>query len=335
MGEYNDEYYYQKYLKYKNKYLELKEYEGGALISPFDSGVIAYFCNSRYLDQICKEIQMKTPSSNRINDILTKDGLISFKGKKDKVELHEVTKNVYNKVTGSAARAASATARGASSLGSATARGASSLGSATARGATSLGSATARGAKSMGSAIIQGYDKTKQKVSKLTTKSREDILVGGASTIKVLKDSETGKELLINTVNDSILTKIIKGLQNKYPHIDSVIIINYTPIGSICLKRFTAPPLPNNPNIQLVNIPNLENVEAIGEEVGGEEARGEEAGGEKARGEEARGANEINVPNQDNGDKFFGIVKQAVANKNRPVSPGKSSPLRRSATARF
>ena len=274
MGEYNDEYYYQKYLKYKNKYLELKEYEGGALISPFDSGVIAYFCNSRYLDQICKEIQMKTPSSNRINDILTKDGLISFKGKKDKVELHEVTKNVYNKVTGSAARAASATARGASSLGSATARGASSLGSATARGAsslgsatargaTSLGSATARGAKSMGSAIIQGYDKTKQKVSKLTTKSREDILVGGGK-IKVLKDSETGKELLINTVNDSILTKIIKGLQSKYPHIDSVIIINYTPIGSICLKRFTAPPLPNNPNIQLVNIPNLENVEAEG-----------------------------------------------------------------------
>ena len=71
-------------------------------------------------------------------------------------------------------------------------------------------------------------------------KGREDLLIGGAKEkekVKVLKDANG--PIIIDTNNDDVLRKIILGLQKTYPTINSVVVINYSPMGSICLKKLT------------------------------------------------------------------------------------------------
>ena len=71
---------------------------------------------------------------------------------------------------------------------------------------------------------------------------REELLLGGAKEkdkvkVKVLKDANG--PIIIDTNNDTVLEKIVRGLQKTYPNIDSVVVINYSAMGSICLKKLT------------------------------------------------------------------------------------------------
>ena len=51
--------YYEKYLKYKAKYLALKQQEGGLVT--LKSGTYVFFCNSKYKDQPDQDYRCSVP----------------------------------------------------------------------------------------------------------------------------------------------------------------------------------------------------------------------------------------------------------------------------------
>jgi hypothetical protein len=224
----SDEFYYQKYLKYKNKYLALKEYEGGGVIWSFETGIIAYFCNTESANLICKQIQEKALSSQKINEILSKEP-VAFKGKKGKSELHFITKSLYNSASANRKIVNKAMLQGAKDMARGTAGLAVSGANFVASGTKAMARGTGNLAKDAGKTIISPM-----------RKGREDLLIGGAKEkekVKVLKDANG--PIIIDTNNDDVLRKIILGLQKTYPTINSVVVINYSPMGSICLKKLT------------------------------------------------------------------------------------------------
>ena len=76
--------YKKKYIKYKSKYLILKNQLGGYSLS--EDGIYVYFCNNKYADKICNKINDKTTTSNNINKILYEDKeFIAFRGKHAKL----------------------------------------------------------------------------------------------------------------------------------------------------------------------------------------------------------------------------------------------------------
>jgi len=195
----SEEFYYQKYLKYKNKYLALKEYEGGG---SSDKGIMVYFCNNKYVNDICKGIQQKTLSNSKINELLSQDP--AYKGNKDKSELTFITKDVYNRTVSGA-------------------------------------KAVVSGAKGVVSSAREGVNKASTLIKQSITTPNQvlDVLdaVGGGKQDITL--TEGGKTLKIDTMNSETLKKIIKILFKKHYQIDSYIVIHDVNKGSICLEKFT------------------------------------------------------------------------------------------------
>ena len=235
----SDEFYYQKYLKYKNKYLALKEYEGGGLLYAFETGIIAYFCSTASADLICKDIQEKALTTNKINEILSKEPY-AFKGKKGKSEVYFIQKSLYNR----AGETRKSIGEGTLSTGKSIARGTLSAGKSIARGTVSgvkyAGEGTVSGVKSFGTGTINVGKYIGKKIDSSVRSEREELLLGGAKEkdkVKVLKDANG--PIIIDTNNNAVLEKIVRGLQKTYPNIDSVVVINYSAMGSICLKKLT------------------------------------------------------------------------------------------------
>lgn len=88
--------YYQKYLKYKAKYMELKKQEGGVTLK---NGDYVFFCSKDEADKICKATSEgsagtssgKAPSLNEINKILHK---IAYRGAEGETKIEKVRTSV-------------------------------------------------------------------------------------------------------------------------------------------------------------------------------------------------------------------------------------------------
>jgi hypothetical protein len=231
MSEYNDEYYYQKYLKYKNKYLELKQYEGGANFMPtFKTSVYVYFCTKQDADNICKEVDKKTTNIMSIHNILTKDPTkLAFYAKQGATKITQVEK--YR----------------TASVGEGIASGTSSALSAMARGATNVGSVVAKGTSSALSAMAKGAKKVSDPKTYKSNVKRSDIMIpisgGGPEPIQFdLKDIKDSQVVIVklNTANYKYLESLLMFIHKDYPHIDTIIKITYSPMGSnICNYKKT------------------------------------------------------------------------------------------------
>jgi hypothetical protein len=345
MGEYNDEYYYQKYLKYKNKYLELKQYEGGGMLP--ETGIYAYFCNKAQADRICEAIYKKTTTSYNINKILSEDKkFIAYKGKHGDTKLTRIRQYYTVKATNATSAAASAAASAAGKSMTSFGTGAMKLGTDFASSVTDKAGKFTDKATAAGKELRTAASNRATAAIKKVTPKQNNLLIGGGDDVVLNlfdKENPSQKKKLDHT-DTKYLLQIVRSLRaqgEKYTNINTVVIITYSPMGkNICNNKITFT------NDQLMNenltpvlqarmvIPNMEvEVEADGEEAGGVEAGGVEAGGVEAGGVEAGGPN----PNQGNGDNFLGIVNQAVAKqakikKNLPLLPNNPFPLGRSAT---
>jgi hypothetical protein len=335
MGEYNDEYYYQKYLKYKNKYLELKQYEGGGMLP--ETGIYAYFCNKAQADRICEAIYKKTTTSYNINKILSEDKkFIAYKGKHGDTKLTRIRQYYTVKATNATSTAASAAASAAGKSMTRFGTGAMKLGTDFASSVTDKAGKFTDKATAAGKELRTAASNRATAAIKKVTPKQNNLLIGGGDDVVLNlfdKENPSQKKKLDHT-DTKYLLQIVRSLRaqgEKYTNINTVVIITYSPMGkNICNNKITFT------NDQLMNenltpvlqarmvIPNVDvevEVEADGEEAGGEEAGGPN-------------------PNQGNGDNFLGIVNQAVAKqasikKNSSLFPINPFPLGRSATTRF
>jgi hypothetical protein len=242
MGEYNDDYYYQKYLKYKNKYLELKQYEGGGYIP--DTGVYIYFCNNKYVNSICKAANEKTLTSYNINNILSKG--ISFKGKQGSSQLTQITQSTIESIKESTKTGASYLGRMAETAARESAKGA-------AKGAAFLGTAAETAARESGKAIAsrttQAINTTKSTASAINKRFDNTIKSnfvlpsarGGALINKITLTDANNKPIKLDINNMVDLKSLVIYLRSKYStDIDSIVIITYSPMGkNICNNKKT------------------------------------------------------------------------------------------------
>jgi len=260
MGEYNDDYYYQKYLKYKNKYLELKQYEGGGIVP--ETGIYAYFCNKAQADRICSDPKFgKTTTSYNINKILSEDkNFIAYKGKQGDTKLTKIrqyTTVKATKATTSAARYA-ATATGTAAKTAATATGTAAKTAATATGTAARYAATAvmnRGSKfASGIATTAGkltdratdFGKTvgERAIKKVSPKQGNLFIGGGDEIVLNLFDKTTNSKKVLDYTDEEYLLNIVKLLRRQsgdaHKTIDSIVIITFSPMGkNICNKKIT------------------------------------------------------------------------------------------------
>jgi hypothetical protein len=224
MSEYNDEYYYQKYLKYKNKYLELKQYEGGANLMPtFQTGVYVYFCTKQDADNICKEVDKKTTNSMSIHNILTKDPTnLAFYAKQGATKITQVEK--YR----------------TASVGKSIASNTLSAYSAMKRGAIDIGSSIAKGAKeNIRKPILDRINKTL--TSNVETDTFKDDMNGGGKIIKIDLIDKNNMPKNLDISDTEYLKSLIMKIRNKYnKNINTIIKITYSPMGSnICNYKKT------------------------------------------------------------------------------------------------
>jgi hypothetical protein len=224
MGEYNDEYYYQKYLKYKNKYLELKQYEGGGMLP--ETGIYAYFCNKAQADRICEAIYKKTTTSYNINKILSEDkNFIAYKGKHGDTKLTRIrqyytvkaanaTTSAGTAVASAAADAASAVTSfgtGAMKIGSSFASDTMKRGSSFASGTMRRGSDFASGVATRAGKLGESANKSTEVAIKRVTPKQGDLFIGG------------GKPVILNLFDQT--TKAKKVLD----HTDEIRTVNFSP----------------------------------------------------------------------------------------------------------
>jgi len=241
MGEYNDDYYYQKYLKYKNKYLELKQYEGGGYIP--ETGVYIYFCNNKYVDSICKAANEKTLTSYNINNILSKG--ISFKGKQGSSQLTQITQSRIESIKKSTKTGASYLGRMAETAARESAKGA-------AKGAAFLGTTAETAAKATASAVTlrtnQAATATRNTASAINKRfdntNKSNFVLpsarGGAPINKINLTDANNKPIKLNITNMSDLKSLVNYLRSYSKDIDSIVIITFSPMGkNICNRKIT------------------------------------------------------------------------------------------------
>ena len=363
MGEYNDEYYYQKYLKYKNKYLELKEYEGGGMLP--ETGIYAYFCNKADADKICEAIYKKTTTSYNINKILSDDkNFIAYKGKQGDTKLTRIRQ--YNRVKAANATSAAANFAGksasaaASKAGQSASAAASKVGQSASAAASKAGQSMASfgtSAMRLGSNFTSGVADRATAVGKelrtsasnrataalkTITPKQDNVFIGGGLPVVFNlfdKNDKTNKtKKVLNHTDIGYLLDIVKFLRAQpdapdalgaHKKIDSVVIITYSPMGkNICTI------------IPVLQATTVLDEEAKGVVLGKNVATKGMALLAKARANVAARNKPLLLegPNEDieseGGEEADGVEAGNI-NVASPVSPGKSSPLRRSATAHF
>ena len=270
--------YYQKYLKYKTKYADLKQH--GGLIT-LKNGVYAFFCSADVANLICATLHGNSPANAKLNELLAKSGP-AYRGKNGDLKLTIVKESYLKKsqkktgqlaysaasATGSAlGRAASVTGdalgRAASATGSALGRAASATGAALGSAGAALGSAASatgaalgsaasatgaalgRAASSLGSSIYQGTASLKNRVIGKTNKVNINDLVKNRPTSSEQNaggDAPRYIELSsrLQTNNDSQLRETGNKLKAIDETINTVVVIEIKSIGSnICLNKIS------------------------------------------------------------------------------------------------
>ena len=90
--------YYQKYLKYKAKYLALREQEGGLITAK--EGLYGFFTTATDAEKICAEVKGKAPSVANINKALSKNAYTVQDGTSTitrvRTSLSEISKKAAN-----------------------------------------------------------------------------------------------------------------------------------------------------------------------------------------------------------------------------------------------
>lgn len=248
--------YYQKYLKYKTKYADLKQH--GGLIT-LKNGVYAFFCSADVANLICATLHGNSPANAKLNELLEKSGP-AYRGKNGDLKLSIVKESYLKKTqkktgqiaysaasaTGSAlGRAASATGdvlgRAASATGAALGNAGAALGSA----ASATGAALSRAASSLGSSIYQGTASLKNRVIGKTNKVNINDLVKNRPTSSEQNAGGDAPKYIelssrLQTNNDSQLRETGNKLKAIDETINTVVVIEIKSIGSnICLNKIS------------------------------------------------------------------------------------------------
>ena len=362
MSEYNDEYYYQKYLKYKNKYLELKQYEGGGMLSGMlpETGIYAYFCNKEQADRICSNATFgKTTTAYNINKILSEDkNFIAYKGKHGDTKLTKIRQYTIVKATNATTSAARYAGTAATSAGTAIGNAATTAGNAAMNRGSDFASGVATRAGKLGESASKSANKNVDAaIKKVTPKQRDLFIGGGKDVILNLFDQTTKAKKVLDHTDEKYLLNIVQLLRRQpgdaHKTIDSVVIITYSPMGkNICNKKITF-----TTNQLVMTKPVVEALLGLYEQVTAEEESPQEIvlgkkivdqgqaliARSKARAAGIpllKGPNDVYQGTDSESDQFYNVVNQAVAKQakikqNLPLLPNNPFPLGRSGTTRF
>jgi hypothetical protein len=237
--------YYQKYLKYKTKYADLKQH--GGLIT-LKNGVYAFFCSADVANLICATLHGNSPANAKLNELLEKSGP-AYRGKNGDLKLSIVKESYLKKTqkkTGQVAYSAasatgSALGRAASATGAALGNAGAALGSA----ASATGAALSRAASSLGSSIYQGTASLKNRVIGKTNKVNINDLVKNRPTSSEQNAGGDAPKYIelssrLQTNNDSQLRETGNKLKAIDETINTVVVIEIKSIGSnICLNKIS------------------------------------------------------------------------------------------------
>lgn len=225
MSSDQNEDYYEKYLKYKLKYLELQEQAGGLLT--LNSGVYAFFCNEEEADSICAEVYKASPSNAKINEILSKAG-VAYRGKQGDSKITLVSESAFRK---GLAKTQVALKKAAVSTGSAIASGVKNTGSFLKKTATNL------------------KTKVSEKIAQMKAKKEES---NQAVYLDDEEDDPTNQEggkgepkqfalrtpLDISKTNN--LLETLKKVNAKFSNVNTVVVVEIRRAGANkCLNRIT------------------------------------------------------------------------------------------------
>jgi hypothetical protein len=255
-----DDIYYQKYLKYKAKYIALKQQEGGLIT--LNSGTYVFFCNDKYTSQICSAIHANAPSNAKLNEILSKTD-VSYRGKNggkslvvvSQSRLHKGTALAKQGVSNVASKAGQAVSNVASKAGQAVSDVASKAGQAVSNTASKIGQAVSDTASRAGQAVSNTASKVGQAVSSTASivgqaasniassaKSQAKFIATGIKTTKHIDDvvkvggALPADELVlstpINTADESNLRELINKLQKIDESINTAVVIEIKSVGS-------------------------------------------------------------------------------------------------------
>ena len=237
--------YYQKYLKYKTKYADLKQH--GGLIT-LKNGVYAFFCSADVANLICATLHGNSPANAKLNELLEKSGP-AYRGKNGDLKLSIVKESYLKKTqkkTGQVAYSAasatgSALGRAASATGAVLGNAGAALGSA----ASATGAALSRAASSLGSSIYQGTASLKNRVIGKTNKVNINDLVKNRPTSSEQNAGGDAPKYIelssrLQTNNDSQLRETGNKLKAIDETINTIVVIEIKSIGSnICLNKIS------------------------------------------------------------------------------------------------
>lgn len=235
--------YYEKYLKYKAKYMALKEQQGGLLT--LKNGVYAFFCSADIANAICTAVHGDSPSNAKLNETLEKAG-VAYRGKNGDVELSIVKESSLKKTQAKAGVLAGQAASAAGQAAMAAAAKASALGKQAIAAATpvvnkaisSAGSTLSTLGKTASASISSGISQLKGKVSSPKRKvSLSNLAQSGG-------EGETPTHVTLDgplqTNNEAALREVGNKLKAINAAIDTVVVIDIKTIGkNKCLSKIS------------------------------------------------------------------------------------------------
>ena len=228
--------YYQKYLKYKAKYTDLKQ-QGG--LFTLKNGVFAFFCSNDVANSICSSVHSSSPSNAKLNELLEKSGP-AYRGKNGDLKLTIVKESYLKKAQKKAGELASTT-------GTKLLAAASATGAALGKAAVATGSILGKAAAAAGTSINKNADLLKTKVMGETTKVNINNLSKNSPVTPVQNGGTNEKAPSVIELNGPLQTNNESQLRetgNKLKAIDesinTVVVIEIKTFGSnICLNKFS------------------------------------------------------------------------------------------------
>lgn len=216
----SDDIYYEKYLKYKAKYLALKQ-EGGLLT--MKNGVYAFFCSMDDANKICNSVLKKAPSVGEINKFLSRNAFVGKNGE-SKLTIVRTSANQLGKTTSNIKKTISASSVVTGSrnvIGRVSDIGKAIRGTATAENFN----ASSQAARDKNESIRVVVDQLKQNIDSLIPNSKPE-------TINLNNP--------LNALDDETIKEFAGKMKAIKSGIDTVVVLQINSIGSNqCLKKFT------------------------------------------------------------------------------------------------
>lgn len=228
-----DDMYREKYLKYKAKYLELKQ-EGGLLT--FKNGIFAFFCSSDVANQICSTIHGKSPSVAQLNQILESYGN-TYRGKNGDRELTIVKRSSMKRLQDNAGRyvskGAKAITTGAKATGHFFAQGARNTGNFFNRGAHVTGAYVSNAAGKAGNYFKNNVLPAPKRRINIDNIEQDPTNQAGGDPFDIVSLPQP-----LETNNHGKLVEIANKLQRINPAINTIVIIDLKTMGTnTCINK--------------------------------------------------------------------------------------------------